>query len=191
MGSALSTMKLTRTIGTFLNTPAMKHRFLITVIFSSICMCAQSQNDASLQERWTVFKMALKNKKDVINDLMSAIMKEDSSTDSKLWEEIKAISNSFDLRLRQSNLDAKEVREILNLNKQLDQRVSKVLEKKTKDGNLTEIEDFFHLQAELGTAMNRLYVSADRFNEIATNLGRKELFIDLHGENKQPPQIKF
>jgi polyhydroxyalkanoate synthesis regulator phasin len=169
----------------------MKQRFLITVILTSICMCAQSQTDPALRESWTVFKMALENKKDVINDLMSAIMKEDSSTDLRLSEQIKDISDSLDLRLRQSNLDAKEIRTLLNLNKRLDERVSKVLEKKMKDGNLTKIEDFFHLQAELGAAMNRLYISTDRFNEIAEQLSRKDLFIDLHGENKQPPKVKF
>jgi hypothetical protein len=59
-----------------------------------------------------------------------------------------------------------------------------------KDKKLIAFEDFPNLQAQLEGAMNKLYVSAERFNENAKKLGRKDLNIELEGK-KTPPKVQF
>jgi hypothetical protein len=167
----------------------MKHRTLLSVILLSICICAQSQTDPALQERWTVFKMALREKSDILHDFTSAIKKR-ASADSTLLQEIKVIGDYFDLRLKQRNMDAIEIQTILDLNQQLDERFSKAIEKIAKKDKLMEIEDFLQLQSDLGWAMNRIYVTAEAYNEIAKTLDRTDLHIELH-KGTQPPEIKF
>lgn len=167
----------------------MKHKFLLTMMFASLAMFAQSEYNPALKNSWKIFKSALHEKNDILRDFTSAIKKGNFS-DSTLMEETKIIGDYFNLRLGQSNLDADEIRTLLDSNKQLDERFSKVIKTLGDADKLTEIEDFLGLQSRLGWAMNRIYVSADGHNEIAKRLGLKDLHIELHNATR-PPKVKF
>lgn len=167
----------------------MKPLALLTVIFASICIDAQCQTDPALKESWEGFKSALHEKNGILIDFISAI-EPANLADTALLEEIRVISDYFDLRLGQRNVDAYEIRVLLDLNAELDEHFSDAFKTMTKDNRLTEIADFPRFQSELLNAVNKLHLSVARFNEIADKLGRKDLHLELH-KSTQPPKVKF
>ena len=167
----------------------MKTTDLLTMIFISICVGAQCQCDPELKQPWKDFKSALHEKNVRIRDFTSAI-KKGGLADSTLLEEIKVTSDYLDLRLGQWNRDTYEIRMLVDLNLQLDERFSNVIKKIADADKLPEIDDFLSLQAALGSAMNNVYVSAQHFNETAESFGCKDLRIELY-KGAQPPKVKF
>lgn len=167
----------------------MKPTVLLTVIFISICVGAQCQCNPELKQHWKAFKSALHEKNVRIRDFTSAI-KKGGLADSTLLEEIKVTADYLDLRLGQWNRDTHEIRILVDLNLQLDERFSNVIKKIADADKLPEIDDFLSLQAALGSAMNNVYVSAQHFNETAESFGCKDLRIELY-KGAQPPRIKF